>query len=126
MNKIKVIIILVLLIYKTVNATEYNIKDFGAAENKTATSSIQKAIDACYQNGGGTVMVPAGTFITGTIILKSNINLHLAYGAELRSSENLDDFLISSSRYGMIFCQDANNVSITGEGTINGMGSSFY
>ncbi|MDP2337018.1 MAG: glycosyl hydrolase family 28 protein [Bacteroidota bacterium] len=126
MKTIKIIIIFVLLACRAAYGIEYNIKDFGAVENKIATSSIQKAIDACYQNGGGTVIVPVGTFITGTIILKSNINLHLETGAELRSSENLDDFLISSSRYGMIFCQDAYNVSITGEGTLNGLGTSFY
>lgn len=126
MKKIKIIVILVMIVFQTVSAIEYNITDFGAVRNKISTSSIQKAIEFCYQNGGGTVVVPAGTFISGAIILKSNINLYLETGAELRSSENLEDFLVSSSRRGMIFCQDAYNVSITGKGTINGMGSQFY
>jgi polygalacturonase len=109
-----------------VNAGEYNILEFGAVRNKLSTSAIQKAIDSCNSHGGGTVIVPDGVFITGTIILKSNVNLFLSPGSELRSSVNLDDFRIGTSRYGMIFCQDATNVSITGEGIINGLGSSFY
>ena len=108
------------------NAQEFNILDFGAVRNTLSTSAIQKAIDSCFNQGGGTVIIPEGIFITGTIILKSNINLFLSPGSELRSSENLNDFMIGSSRYGMIFCQDASNVSITGDGVINGMGTSFY
>jgi polygalacturonase len=108
------------------NAGEYNILDFGAVRNTLSTAAVQRAIDTCFKQGGGTVIVPDGIFITGTIILKSNINLFLTPGSELRSSENLDDFRIGTGRYGMIFCQDASDVSITGEGVINGMGSSFY
>lgn len=108
------------------SARDYNITDYGAVRNKISTSSIQKAIDVCFQNGGGTIVVPSGIFITGVIFLKSNINLYLEQGAELRSSENLEDFFVSNIQYGMIFCQDAFNISITGKGTINGMGSRFY
>jgi polygalacturonase len=120
--------LLVLLVFTTVvvDAGEYNILEFGAVRNKLSTSAIQKAIDSCNSHGGGTVIVPDGVFITGTIILKSNVNLFLSPGSELRSSVNLDDFRVGTSRYGMIFCQDATNVSITGEGIINGLGSSFY
>lgn len=55
----------------------YNISDFGAvADGKTLnTEFIQKAIDVCYENGGGRVTVPAGVFVTGTIYLKSNVEL---------------------------------------------------
>jgi polygalacturonase len=120
--------LLFLLAFSTlaVNGGEFNILDFGAVRNKLSTSSIQKAIDTCYSQGGGTVIVPEGVFITGTLFLKSNINLFLSPGSELRSSQNLDDFRAGAGRYGMIFCQDAFNVSITGDGVINGLGSSFY
>jgi len=117
---------LVLVAIQTVGAKEYNILDFGAVRNQLSTPAIQKAIDACNEAGGGTVVVPAGIYITGTIILKSNINLYLEQGAELRSSENMNDFVVGSGRYGMIFCQDASNISITGKGVINAMGSQFY
>lgn len=126
MNRLITLLFLVLVLFQAVNAIDYDITDFGAVKNKISTSSIQKTIDVCYENGGGTVIVPSGIFFTGTIFLKSNINLFLSPGAEIRSSENLDDFRDSTSGYGMIFCQDAINVSITGKGTINAMGSRFY
>lgn len=126
MKKKHALFIFLLLALQTVNAKEFNIVDFGATRNQLSTIAIQKAIDACYSAGGGTVIIPSGIFITGTIILKSNINLYLEQGAELRSSENMNDFVIDSIRYGMIFCQDAHNLSITGKGIINGMGSHFY
>ncbi len=120
------IIAIFLLAFQTIYAKEYNIKDFGAVRNQLSTPAIQKAIDACYEDGGGTVIVPSGMYLTGAIILKSNINLYLEQGAELRSSENMADFVVGTGRYGMIFCEDATNVSISGKGVINAMGSQFY
>jgi hypothetical protein len=104
----------------------YNIIDFGAVRNENSTAAIQKAVDACHQAGGGRVVVPPGTFITGTIILKSRVNLHIEKGGELLSSEYRDDFISTFRRHGMIFCEDAFQVSITGFGVINGQGSRFY
>jgi polygalacturonase len=126
MKKRQVLLILFMSALQIVSAKEYNILEYGAIKNVLSTAAIQKTVDACYKAGGGTVIVPAGTFITGVVILKSNVNLYLEQGAELRSSLNLKDFVVSSDRYGMIFCQDAENISITGKGTINGMGSKFY
>ena len=119
-------ITIILLSTQLIEAKEFNILDFGAVRNQLSTVAVQKAIDACYNDGGGKVVVPAGVFVIGAIILKSNINLYLEQGAELRSSENLEDFKIGTERYGMIFCQDAFNISITGKGIINGRGSNFY
>jgi len=56
------------------------------------TESIQKAIDLCAENGGGSVEVPAGTFLTGTIWLKSHVELYLSQGAVLKASSNMDDY----------------------------------
>lgn len=114
------------MMIQSVGAIDYEITHFGAVKDHISTSAIQKTIDACFKDGGGKVVIPSGTFITGTIFLKSNVNLFLESGAELRSSEDLKDFTVSDSEYGMIFCQDAENVSISGEGTINGMGTVFY
>ena len=126
MKRKNILLVLVLLIVQSVSAKEYNIIDYGAVAGKLSTAAIQKAIDIAFDAGGGTVVVPAGTYITGAIILKSRINLHLQQGAELRSSTNLEDFKIGSRRYGMIFCEDAIQVSITGEGVINALGMQFY
>lgn len=110
----------------SVNAEIYNILDYGALKNQLSSPAIQKAIDACTEAGGGTVYVPSGIYICGAIVLKSNVNLYLEQGAELRSSHNLDDFRVGTARYGMIFCQDEENISITGKGVINALGTDFY
>ncbi len=115
-----------LFLVNTIFANRYNIKDFGATENEVSTKAIQKAVDLCYKKGGGVVVVPAGKFITGTIILKSNVNLYLEQGAVLLGSTNLDDYWESFRKHGIIFCEEAENVSITGQGTIDAQGTTFY
>ncbi|HZG23487.1 MAG TPA: glycosyl hydrolase family 28 protein, partial [Chitinophagaceae bacterium] len=122
----KLLSLLLVFFVHVLSAKEYNIVDYGATKDKLSTSAIQKAIDAAFEAGGGTVVVPTGTYITGAIILKSRINLYLEQGSELRSSTNLEDFVAGTRRYGMIYCEDAIQVSITGKGVINGMGSEFY
>ena len=70
-----------------------SILDFGAVENnKLQTSAIQKAIDHVFLAGGGKVIVPKGVYLTGSIRLRSNINLHLEKGAILRGSQNPEDY----------------------------------
>ena len=104
----------------------YNIKDFGAVPGELSTQQIQKTIDACAENGGGLVLVPAGTYITGTIQLKSHVNLHLEQGAVLKGSLSLSDYLTSFVTHGMVFCENATQVSITGQGIIDAQGTHFY
>jgi hypothetical protein len=108
------------------SAKEFNIIDYGAVEKENSTQAIQKAVDQCHTDGGGVVIIPAGKFITGTITLKSYVNLHLQQGAELIGSHNLEDYTTSFRKHGMILCEDANQVSITGEGIINARGTTFY
>lgn len=100
-----------------------------AARNQKA---IQSAIDKCSQNGGGKVVIPAGTFMTGAITLKDNVNLYLSEGAVLKFAfvpalypnvvtrwEGLD--LINYQP--CIYSNGAKNIAITGKGTIDGNGS---
>ena len=116
------------------NAQTFNIKDYGAVnDSKTiCTTAIQKAVDACYQNGGGRVYVPAGTFVTGTFHLKSNVNLYLESGAVLLGSANLKDYesytkaSFGINYHGIIYTADAENVSITGPGAIDGNNKVFF
>lgn len=114
--------------------TTYNIADFGAiADGKTInTYAIQKTIDKCYEHGGGTVYVPPGIFMTGTLILKSNINLYLESGSALKGSPDLKDYKtykregFDTSHYGIVFAFRAENVSITGMGRIDGNEEAFF
>jgi len=113
-----------------VNKLVYNIKDYGAVSSTQAlnTLPIQQAIDECTTNGGGTVLIPPGDYITGTITLKSNVNLCLGTGAVLHASKNMVDYKVlegvRNDNYkegvkAIINCNGAYNVSITGNGEIN-------
>lgn len=108
----------------------YNIKTYGAVSNLefTCTDAIQMAIDKCSDNGGGTVLVPPGNYVTGTLKLKSNVNLSLSAGAVLHASKNIKDYKIleglkndfyKEGVKAIINCINAYNVSITGSGEIN-------
>ena len=107
-------------------AKEYIITDFGAVHSELSTAAIQKAVDECAAAGGGRVVVPAGTFVTGTIFLKSNVNLYLENGAVLQGSKDLKDYSRAGRSPGIIYCEDAINVGISGTGTIDASGDSFH
>lgn len=129
-----------------------NVLDFGAkGDNKTDdTKALQKAIDSCNATGGGTVTLPGGhIFRAGTVILKSNVELHLEKTAVLKASDHLEDFDLLGTRKKeyedkrdvpsyencefdglptlfFIYGLHEKNVSITGEGEIDGNEEIFY
>ncbi len=97
------------------------------------TRAIQSAIDQCHKEGGGTVLVPAGNFRTGTILLKSNVSLYMEAGAVILGSTDLKDYpeLYPAFRSytdvnyvdkSLIYAEKAENISICGEGTLDGQG----
>lgn len=114
-----------------------NITKYGAVskENIINTQSIQKAINDCAQKGGGTVSIPAGKWTTGAIQLKSNIDLDITEGATLMFSTNPQDYLptVFTRIEGMelynyspfIYAKDAQNITITGKGTLDGQGATW-
>ena len=118
------------------NARDFVITDFGAKSDTTvlSTAAIQTAIDCCA-NEGGRVVVPAGNFKTGTIVLRSNVNLHLEFGATLYGSTDLRDYRRMKSSYislrthtptiQLIYADSVENVVIDGYGTIDGQGRGF-
>ncbi|MGB8028953.1 MAG: glycoside hydrolase family 28 protein [Terracidiphilus sp.] len=110
-----------------------NPRDFGAKADGTTkdTAAIQKAIDACASKGGGTVQLTAGTYLSAPIVLKSNITLQLDKGAILLGSPDHADYPeITEFRLpgvqALVSATNAENVSITGEGTIDGQGESWW
>ncbi len=95
------------------------------------TAAIQSAIDACEQRGGGTVRLSAGTWLSAPIVLKSNITLELDKGATLLGSPDHNDFpaiaeFKAPGRQSLVSATRATNISITGEGTIDGNGESWW
>ena len=106
---------------------KYNVLNYGAkGDGKTLdTIAINTAISDCYESGGGTVVLPAGTYVSGTIVLKSYVTLFLDNGAVLMGSDNIDDYGAGGVQRALIAAIDAENIAITGMGTINGNGSAF-
>src|SRR6478609_7346200 len=113
-----------------------SIKDFGAVPDGITlnTMSIANAIDAVAKKGGGTVIIPRGIWLTGPIVLKSNINLHTDAGALIIFSKNFDDYpLVETSFEGLntvrclspISGRDLENVAITGKGVFDGSGDTW-
>ena len=89
------------------------------------TAVIQQVIDSVAAAGGGTVAIPPGIFLTGTLCLRSNIDLRIEPGGVLKGTEMLDAYQYRGRRVGLLFTEDARNVSISGGGTIDGNGDSF-
>lgn len=122
----------------------FNIVDFGAQRDDVCpaqnAAAIQAAVDSCANQGGGTVFVPAGTFYCGNFALKSNVTLHLHKDALLMGSTDFRDYAFmeapcpwaalpgipqlkrSEHLVALIYAENAKNVHITGEGTIDGQG----
>ncbi len=101
-------------------ANDANITGYGAVPgtNKVNTEAIQKAIDYCASTGGGRVTVPAGKFLTGTIKLRSNVELYISKGGVILGSTADKDFVKA-----LIYAEGQENISITGEGVIDGQGT---
>lgn len=122
-----------------IGARIYNIRDFGAkGDGKTLdTVAVQSAIDTCNKEQGGTVLVPAGVFVIGTVELKSNVTLHIATQGKLLGSADgkqyhasdaipLDSgWTMGDGNVGLIFAANADNITIEGNGTIDGQGAQF-
>ena len=111
--------------------TGYNVKDFGAiGDGKTKnTAAIQKAIDTCAQAGGGDVIFPPGTFLTGSIELKSHVHLIVPAGTVVQGSKDKADYPLGTARWeglekpcylGLIRADHAEDIAITGMGLIEG------
>lgn len=109
-----------------------NVKSCGAVGDGVAmdTKAIQDSIDACHNQGGGTVRVPSGQFRTGTIVMKSNVTLSFDHGATLLGSTNKNDYPtegLDDPREGgphcLIYARGATNIAIEGLGVIDGNGT---
>jgi polygalacturonase len=111
-----------------------DVKKFGAKGDGTTkdTAAVQKAIDDCTAGkGGGTVEVPAGTFVIAPISLKSNMTLHLAKGAVLLGSPDMAEYpKVVFARHPtvqpLLGSVNAENITINGEGTIDGNGHIWW
>lgn len=114
--------------------TRINVRQHGAiADGKTLdTAAIQKAIDACAKAGGGTVVLTAGRYLSGTFFLRSHVNLHLEADARLIGTSDLAQYMVplpsgpppavipGNQLRSLIAGENLENIAITGPGTIDG------
>jgi polygalacturonase len=110
---------------------DYGARGDGSTDN---TAAFARAIDACAAAGGGHVVVPAGTYLTGAIHLKSNVDFHLE-GATLRFSGTASRFPTVLTRYEgiecmnrspMVYAHGQRNIALTGRGTLDAAGTSSW
>ena len=125
--------------------TTFDIRDYGARpvegdvegdEAPKSTDAIHRAIEAARSAGGGTVLVPAGDWLTGPIHLESHVRLHVAEDAVVHFSTDKSDYLpvvrqrhegVEAYNYSpMIYAYEVENVAITGEGTLDGHGEHWW
>ena len=119
---------------KVFDITAYGAKSDGTTIN---TSAIQQAIDACHAAGGGTVLVPSGVFVSGSLQLKSHVTLKVGKDAILRGSPNIADYTVETAplhwsafwkfaasnwKQCLIYAENAHEIGIEGPGTIDGQG----
>jgi hypothetical protein len=107
-------------------ATQFNVKNFGAAGDGTRadTEAINKTILAARDAGGGTVLVPAGTYVSGTIQLQNNVTLWIDAGATIQGTRSLADYHWPEGGRewdgAIILANGVHNVALMGRGTIDG------
>lgn len=121
-------------------ARVYNIRNYGAKGDGVAldTAAVQAAVDACNRDGGGTVLVPAGTFQIGTVELKSYVTLHIAASGKLLGSGDgkqyhaveaiplRGDTTLEDGNWALLYAVSAKKVTIEGPGIIDGQGAQFH
>ncbi len=113
----------------------HNIIEYGATGDGTTlnTRAFADAVDAVRSRGGGTVFVPAGRYVTGTVELCDNCRLEISPGAVIVGSGDLDEYSVypkghnkDRTSWHLVVARDRRNVSIGGGGTIDGSGPAFW
>ena len=116
---------------------QYRLTDYGVSAGTTdiQTTQIQSVIDRCAREGGGVVVVPRGTFYSGSLFFRQGTHLHIEEGGVLKGSERIRDFAIRQTRIEGQTCQyfvalinadGLDGFTITGRGTIDGSGEPYW
>lgn len=115
----------------------FRITDYGVVKDSTVlqTEKIQAVIDQASQAGGGVVIIPQGTFLSGSLFFKPGTHLHLEEGAVLKGSDDISNFPIVATRIegqslnyfaALVNADGVNGFTISGTGTINGNGERYW
>lgn len=137
MRKIRLFFIVFILSIAS-KAETINMRNFGAKADDRVSNTvvIKKAIDQLSQNGGGTLFFPAGTYLTGPIVLKSNITIDIEAGATIRFTDDMSEYtpfvemryegVVMKSFCPLFYAYEQENITIKGEGTIDGNGKKWW
>jgi polygalacturonase len=136
MNKLLLFVSLVAIVL-TAKAQDYVVTKLGVSTDSTklSTQAIQKVIDKAEANGGGTIIIPKGVFLTGALFFKPNTKLQLQEGAVLKGSDDIANYPLIPSRMegrsiyyyaALVNAYHVDSFSITGPGTIDGNGLRFW
>lgn len=115
----------------------FYVNDYDAIDDGSAitTTAIQKAIDECAKNGGGTVTFKSGIYLSGSIFIKEGVHFNIPKGAEIRGSENIADYPDIETRVAgielkwpaaLINVRNQKNVTIDGDGLVDGQGKVYW
>ncbi|MGX5820901.1 glycoside hydrolase family 28 protein [Chitinophaga lutea] len=128
---------LLLAFCSNLSAKDHLITEFGAKPSPSAvnTEAINRAVRQCHSEGGGRVIVPQGVFLSGTIVLMDNVELHLENGSTLLASSRMEDFPAQplpayrsqkdpGGWRALLYAANARNIAVTGPGMIDGNGAS--
>ncbi|WP_339729777.1 glycoside hydrolase family 28 protein [Maribacter stanieri] len=121
----------------TFNSKAYSVNTYGAVNDgsEMTTEAIQKAIDECAKNGGGTVFFEPGIYLSGSIFIKEGVHFRIDKGVEIRGSQNIADYKEIDTRIAgvemkwpaaLINVRNENNILIDGDGLVNGEGKVFW
>ena len=116
---------------------QYVVTDYGVLTDSTIvqTERIQAVIDRAANDGGGVVVIPQGTFLSGSLFFKPKTHLHIAEGGRLKGSERIIDYAITTTRSegetckyfsALVNADKVDNFTITGKGTIDGNGLAYW
>jgi polygalacturonase len=116
---------------------QYRITDYGVKNDSTLvqTAQLQAVIDRAAENGGGVIVIPKGTFLSGSLFFKPKTHLHLLEGAVLKGSDDISDFAIVPTRMegqslnyfaALVNADKVDGFTLSGKGTINGNGLRYW
>ena len=116
---------------------EYVVTDYGVSSDSTLvqTRELQAVIDRCAHDGGGVVVIPRGTFMTGALFFRPRTHLHLMEGAKLKGSDDISDFPVIETRIegqtrkyfpAVVNADRVNGFTLTGKGTLDGNGLRYW
>lgn len=108
------------------NSARYDVRDFGAKGDFETNdrAAIQATIDACHKGGGGTVVIPPGRYLSGTLLLRSHVTLKIENGATLYASKQKEDY--AGNEPALIVADGVDDIAIVGKGTIHGQAPDDY